>query len=393
MKVAFWGNFGTQNLGNECTLHAMLTNTRRHLPKAELVGICYDPADTERRHQIDALPISREVSPGVARLPRGLRQVLHLVAEPKEWVRAVRAMREIEMLVVTGTGILADANQGMLGIPYQMFKWAAAARLCGRRVAFVSVGAEQLTDATKLRFMGWALRLAFYRSYRDPLSKARAGRLAEIALQDPIYPDLAFSLPQIVTGGSSDRSVGGKRVAVGIYAVEDGPEAVKAYVEAVGTFTLWLLDHGYRPRIVIGDVEHDEGVRQLLRSWLAERNAIERVLDEPVQSFEALMFQLAEADLVVATRFHNVLLSLLLGKPVLSVSHMDKNDELMSSMGLSSYCMPLGRLRAEDLVARFTELERNASTLRETIEEKREVFRGKLEEQYAALFGEFPSAS
>ena len=36
--ITFFGNFGTQNLGNECTLRAIIQNTRKHLPMATVIG-------------------------------------------------------------------------------------------------------------------------------------------------------------------------------------------------------------------------------------------------------------------------------------------------------------------------------------------------------------------
>ena len=126
---------------------------------------------------------------------------------------------------------------------------------------------------------------------------------------------------------------------MGIYAVESGPDAIRGYIEEIGTFVLWLLERGYRPRIVIGDAEYDEGIRVELREWFEKKNVVHEVVDERASSFEELMAQLAQADLVVATRFHNVLLSLMKEKPVLSVSHMDKNDQLMAAMGLGAYSL------------------------------------------------------
>ena len=42
------------------------------------------------------------------------------------------------------------------------------------------------------------------------------------------------------------------------------------------------------------------------------------------------MQQIAEVEVVVASRFHNVLLALLLGKPVVSIAYNQKNDALMT---------------------------------------------------------------
>jgi len=41
--VTFFGNFGTQNLGNEYTLQAILQNVRKVLPEAAFNCVCTDP--------------------------------------------------------------------------------------------------------------------------------------------------------------------------------------------------------------------------------------------------------------------------------------------------------------------------------------------------------------
>jgi polysaccharide pyruvyl transferase WcaK-like protein len=387
LRVGFWGNFGTDNLGNECTLHAMLDGARRHVAKPSLVGLCLEPHDTVERHHIDALPIAVEPSPSFLPLPGPLARLRRPVWELADWLRVLRAMRTLDMVVVTGTGIITDTHEGKLGMPYQMFKWVVAARLLGRKVKFVSVGAEGLKQPLQLFFLRWSLRLAEYRSYRDGITRQRTAGLLPLASEDPLYPDLAFSLPKsllsIPRKGPSEQ----KTVAVGIYAVEKGGEAAKrSYIETIGTFVIWLLDHGYRTRIVIGDVQYDLPMLEQLREWLRAHSALDRVVDESVASFEDLLLQLAEADLVVATRFHNVLLSILLEKPVVSLSHMDKNDALMQSFGLSGYVRDLQGLHIDTVIALFQELERNSDSVRAAIQEKLELFRNQLEQQYSIVF-------
>ena len=208
------------------------------------------------------------------------------------------------------------------------------------------------------------------------------------AASDPLYPDLAFSLPRTLTEPPEAPRGSQPTVAVGIYAVESSPEKRREYIETVGGFLVWLLDHGYRARVVIGDVKYDTSTLNELRAWLASRGVLDRIVDEPVASFEDLLKQLAEADMVVATRFHNVLLSILLGKPVVSISHMDKNDALMEQMGLSEYCRGLSDVGTEQVVALFQALERNAPRVRAQIDDRLERFRLKLEEQYSIIFGE-----
>jgi polysaccharide pyruvyl transferase WcaK-like protein len=91
---------------------------------------------------------------------------------------------------------------------------------------------------------------------------------------------------------------------------------------------------------------------------------------------------------VVATRFHNVLLALLLNKPAISISFHQKCDSLMSAMGLSEYCQDIKHLGSERLIEQFCELQKNAPWLKSLIEEKTEQFRNDLDDQYNVIFKE-----
>ena len=48
------------------------------------------------------------------------------------------------------------------------------------------------------------------------------------------------------------------------------------------------------------------------------------IIDEPASSVDELLSQLSSVDIVVASRFHNVLLALMLGKPVVAISYHEK---------------------------------------------------------------------
>ena len=98
------------------------------------------------------------------------------------------------------------------------------------------------------------------------------------------------------------------------------------------------------------------------------------------------MSQLAATDFVVGTRFHNVLLALLLNKPSIAISFHHKCSSLMSQMGLSEYCQDIKRLNADSLIEQFCDLERNAESLRPFIKGKADEFRRALDEQYNCIF-------
>ena len=113
--------------------------------------------------------------------------------------------------------------------------------------------------------------------------------------------------------------------------------SILLYLETLVEFTEWLFAHEYDVRLLTGDIV-DTPVTQEFKTLLKKRSVTyrdERIIDEPIASVDDLLKQLAATDVVVATRFHNVLLALLLNKPVIAISFHHKCISLMSQMGLA----------------------------------------------------------
>jgi polysaccharide pyruvyl transferase WcaK-like protein len=404
-RIAFWGNFGTGNWGNECTLQAILSNARERVPQAELSCICSEPSDTVERHAVAAVPISYTRRQGGAmqsrRIPKPFRALRRAARELREWVRTVGVARTLDAVVMTGTGMLTDDSEGAFGLPYDLFKWAVAAKVCGSKVLFASVGVEPIESPIARFFIVTALRLADYRSYRDLQSQEHLKRVGFASARDRVYPDLAFSLPKGLaspgTNGPPPADARPRRsVAVGLYNYRGRGQASPAdaaaygdYLDTIGSFVMWLLEGGFAVRIIIGDLTYDEPVIGDLRRVLRDKGVGrfgDRLADEPAASVEDVMRQIAEVEVVVASRFHNVLLALLLGKPVVSIAYNEKNDALMTQMGLSRFCQSIDQLDLGRLIEQFTEIEANASTLGASIAAKGAAYRDRLDEQYQTVF-------
>src|ERR1700730_232315 len=135
-KIILLGHFGAGNLGNECTLQAVIERTLQRWPQASLLCACSDPVDVESRHHIPAmywrLPEPRQNGvmvdsrrPGVvARIfHRTFRELKHLFRELKNLPACLRALRQCDMLFVCGTGLVCDYSTGPAGWPYDLFKW------------------------------------------------------------------------------------------------------------------------------------------------------------------------------------------------------------------------------------------------------------------------------
>lgn len=396
-RITFFGHFGSSNFGNESTLWAMLQGLRRLWPDASFNCICTCPETAAVAYKITAVPSRAAiVKPRIFRNPVARFARKLLVGIPSELYRWLQGFKELwgtDALIVPGTGLLTDAYTFLNWGPYDMFRWSVTAKLCGCKLMFVSVGAGPIYSRAGRFLIKTALSMADFRSYRDVSTQQYLNGIGFRADRDPVYPDLAFSLPEPVIPDGPN--AGAHRTVVGIglmeyagrYSVERPTNAIySAYMEGLLQFVKWLLAHEYNVRLLIGDLV-DTPVTREFRSLL-ERSGVydeEQIIDEPVASVEDLLSQLAATDFVVATRFHNVLLSLLLNKPVVAISFHHKCSSLMAQMGLADYCQDINHLQADELISQFCRLEENAASVRATLAQKVKACRDALDEQYAAI--------
>ena len=343
-KLALFGAFGVGNLGNECTLQALLYNIRKHVPGAEIRCICPGPDQVRVAYGIPATPIEEISLSHIAnRALRILRKIIvRIPLELFRWTKAVATLRDVDILIMTGTGMLGDFGISPLGLHYQILKWTVLAKLCRCKVIFLSVGAGPLRQPLSRRIVKAALSLADYRSYRDSFSKNYLESIRFDTQHDHVFPDLAFSFP---TRMLPQHSSNGSRPVVGVglmtYFNRTGssPEddsIYSEYIAKMGDFVSWLLEKKYKVRLLIGDVAYDQPATRDLMAYMEKRGVHcenGAIIDEPAASVDQVLSQLAATDFVVASRFHNILLALMLAKPVLAISYHEKNAALMASAG------------------------------------------------------------
>jgi polysaccharide pyruvyl transferase WcaK-like protein len=368
------------------------------VPQVEIICICTVPEEIAASYNIPAFPIrERPLTPTNNRLFRLLRRIfVGIPLELNRYFRAVKTLQGAGMLVMTGTGMLSDVGILPLGLHYDILRWSIAAKLCRCKLLFVSVGVGPIRRPLSRFFVKSALRLADYRSYRDTFSKEYLEEIGFETTGDPVCPDLAFSLPRAAIPAHQEHDGQSGVVGVGLIthsrrrATSANDEAIyHDYIAKVASFVGWLLERKYTVRLLIGDVAYDGHVRQDLRALL-ERGGLKyegrKIIDAPARSVGELLSQLAATDIVVASRFHNVLLALMLGKPVVALSFHEKVDALMSSVGLTESCQDIEHIEIDKLKEQVTLLEENAENVRLQIRQKTEEWRRALDAQYAHIF-------
>lgn len=384
-RIGLLGQFGIGNLGNDGSLEAMLSFLRARFPSAKLVCICSDPAFVEHRFGVPAVPLRRPgPSQGFARAAN--RLLLGMPGRIANIAHAIHVASALDVLLVPGTGVLDDFGERPFGLPYDIWRWSFAAKRAGAKLGFVSIGAGPITRRLSRLFMINAARSADYCSYRDEPSRAFACTVGLGAKESQVRPDLAFSLPAPLRVVSDEALV-----AVGVMAyygwAGSGSEIYERYVGKLSAYTAWLLETGRRVRFVIGNDNDTKSVEEVQRRALALAPSRSQQIApfEPAQNLSDVMRQMADANIVVATRFHNVVCALRAGRPVISLGYAEKNHALVADMGLGAFAqevetfdLALLQRHTDDLLARGEEYEALISA-------KVKLYQAELEAQEQAL--------
>ncbi len=403
-KIALFGIFGVQNIGNECTLQAMLYNIRERLPRADVYTICYAPDDASRRHQLPAIAVDsrdRAAAPRKRSLPaKVLRKLVYgIPGQAADWFRSYKALQGTDVLVMTGTGMLTDYSTNCFGFPYDVVKWAVAARMAGTKVRFVGIGVGPIYERLSRAFIKHALGIADYRSFRDQYSRKKLQDMGMNTATDCVFPDLAFSLPQALFSANGNQRRERRVIGVGVMNFVDSHSTTPAeakkdyerYLTKMSQVVRTLVENGYGVRILQGDMKHDTHVRHDLRRRLESAGmpyALHGIVDEDVRGVEELVEQLATVDVVVSPRFHNLILGILLGKPVVSLSYDPKHDVLLEAFGLGKYRHDIGDFDVNLLIEQLLEIDARSDEITPHLRQKTAECRELLAQQYQIILGD-----
>jgi polysaccharide pyruvyl transferase WcaK-like protein len=420
-KVALVSHFGFGNLGDAAIQHAVIQNIERRVKDVKFCGVCMNPGDTESRYGIEAFPIGRnpkrawlnpDVKPNLIvrllckvgilfpeRVQRFAERVF--IRLPIEFLllpQAFRRAKECEVILVTCGGQLDDEGYSAWYHPYNFLKWSLLSRLANSKLAYVSAGAGPIHLNLSKRFLRMALSLAHYRSFRDhhSVNVVRAiGHLPE----DPVYPDLAYSIQLSQMAINPIQGLGRPCVAIGAmsyYCEKVWPDSDSrvylTYLEKLCEFVVWLIGRGYGIVLIPGESGADKRAIQDLRKCVLGRfpdsNAVD-IRDPVIGTVDELLSVIASVDFVVTSRYHGVVLSHVLQKPVLAISYHPKVNALMDNMNLTEFCVDIDTFAPGLLQAKFEDLVSSADHIRTRMAQMDHIYRQKLDLQYDTLVQSF----
>jgi polysaccharide pyruvyl transferase WcaK-like protein len=419
------------NLGDAAIQNAVIKNLKMRHPSASIRGITLRPEATAELHGIPCFPL---ISAGIARyqkpankvetstavtvkskkyefltnryiriflkaglyLPRAGYRILGLLRNEVNHISSgYEFIKNTDQAVFSGGGQLDDLWGGPWHHPYTILKWAVLARIAGARLIFLSIGADHLKSPLTRFFIKRALSLAHYRSYRDEETKTRVVSMG-ISNTDRVYPDLAYSLPLATQDNRRLINDEHRPVVVGISPIgapawtTNRSELFETYMENLTTLVSWLLSTKHTVLFFPSQTTDDPPLIEEIKSRLVASGSHydeQQIISEPVLNVDDLLQQIAMTDIVVASRFHSVLLANLLCKPALALSYRSKVKNLMDDAGLGQYCLDINNVRAEDMKTVVSTLLENRNAISKHLSTRIMIYIQSLDEQYDQVFG------
>jgi polysaccharide pyruvyl transferase WcaK-like protein len=409
-------------MGDAAVQEAFLANIKRRLPNARLIAFSLNPGDTTKRHGLASYPITWSY-PGdgsesyptkalglLARIKARLKRwrIFYAVGKPihdvvqelAHLVRSYGIVRSLDLLIISGGGQLCELWRGPWSHPYNVFKFCALAKLSRTPVFIVGVGAGPLEHPLSKFFARWSVRLADYTSFRDVESQALLRDVGANATTY-VYPDPAYALdlPACAAATISKR----ERPKVGLNPIgfcdpriwpREDEAAYSRYLDKLATFSSWLLGHHYDLEIFTAEISVDRYAVEDLGKRLpiyASPNGSSKVASIPTLSLNELLAQMSTFDFIITAKFHGVVFSHLLGKPVIALSYHRKINDLMRAVGHERYCLDIDHFKVDSLTEAFESLVDNREDLSSRFRRTATMYGNALEAQFDKLFvGEMP---
>jgi polysaccharide pyruvyl transferase WcaK-like protein len=254
----------------------------------------------------------------------------------------------------------------------------------------MSVGKSTMDSALSRFFIKWALKLSAYRSYRDEVSKKLLGYYT-FTRDDPVFPDLVFSLPIGQFLGreyteKKQRVVGVSPIAYcdpRVWPREDA-FVYGNYIRRLASFVSWLLRKNYHVLFFPTDSPDQETINDIMLILEHEKlGALQtKIINPVVSTVEDLISCLPMVDFVIASRLHAVKISHMLGKPVLAISYERKVQTYMADIGQLDYCVDIDTFELDSLISKFINLLDESKNISVRVKNRIESYEKALQIQF-----------
>ncbi|WP_158634052.1 polysaccharide pyruvyl transferase family protein [Radiobacillus deserti] len=352
MKIGIVGNYGNNNNGDEAILLGILVQLETYykVKRSDITVFSNQPEQTKTRYGVEANPLYYK---------KGNKYQTLLTTMSKNYP----VVRKLDLLIIGGGGILMDLY-GTEAFLFGMYGWLG--KLGRTPVAIYGVGAGPILTKQGSIVLKSLAHLAKLVTVRDGESERL---LQSIGVTSPIHVigDPAFYVPKPENVQKNERPLQIGVTAVpyyhGSYWPEEKLELYEDYIEGMARNLDELLDKHPDAQINFfatkypQDLEVTKDIKQRMKAQDRCYVHDQELLPEDIVAFTA------KQDVVIGTRLHSLILSLVSGTPVMAIGYHHKVKDFMDMIGYGENAIAIEELNKQTVFfeERFAKMEQNWS--------------------------------
>jgi colanic acid/amylovoran biosynthesis protein len=384
-RVVILNTYSWLNKGDTAIVLGIIQALRTNFPQVEISIVSATPEVDAPHYAERSIDVVGDPLWDILRTDRSLlgriaRFTLNLVAVPlsllstrmlgdrvrlplgSEARALVQRVSEADVAISCGGGFWVDSARR--GIYVHLFE-VASALLAGIPVICLGQSIGPLASGWRRWAVGRILSrtAAVVVRERESLKVARDLRIGHRILH--LGTDMAFALAP-AEESQTPTSRPGERLRVGVTArswlfpgSRNRQQAQLQYERQLGTAIDNLIAHCdadvvFLPQVINPPADDDRIVQRRIAAALKRPEHIE-MLEEDLAPEELIRY-MAGLDLVIATRFHSAILSMLAHVPVVAIAYEHKTTGIMAEMGLDHWVLPIESVTGTELFRLCLEL-------------------------------------
>jgi len=321
MKIAAFGNYGVQNIGDDLILMGLMKKYKYD----ELIVFCGNPQQVKKQFELQTHMF----------FPGGIRSTLKYIYSKKyrkQLRRAFQDLKKADKVLIGGGGILVDKHLKAVFLWWRQLRaiWKSASKY-----EFVANSIELKHWWSKMIFKKY-LKRAQEISVRDKKSQRL---LKSMGIKSQLVKDLACELSHKLSPQKnlktrekgSPRKRSQKKICLSL--CKWGLK--KKQKEALKEFIKQRRQEGYKVVALAFQSQKDDD-RKIL-------SALDPELEIKTE-LQDILNELNTASLLIGMRFHSLLLAESLEVPTIALAYQDKVSSFMDDQAKPELCIPIKKL-------------------------------------------------
>lgn len=317
-KIMIYGWFGENNIGDELLLKAIIKLIKKTDENSKIIVAGSNPKNIKKNHS--------EVDVSIYDFYLSIKQLIKLLF--RNPIKFIYNMISSDILIVPGGGAISDWN---LESTKRMFFMINFFSLMKKKIYLFGMGAGPITNEKNYSYFKKVLAKASYITVRDDYSKKE---LEKIGLSN-VYKskDLVLNMNFNLENNSKD-----KKEKIGLILAPVCVNNEKIFNKFVKEITKLIdkLQNQYEVSLIPFQYSYDK----ILLDKIVEKTNVNILYDS--NNIWSSLDYIKEQDIIIAMRYHSIILGLLNGKKVVPIIYHPKCNEISNLFEIQQYSSYIG---------------------------------------------------